>query len=55
MLLGDKLSSRAIADKLMVSVRTVEGHIYRAMARTGITSRDELAALVRGGGRPHSR
>jgi DNA-binding CsgD family transcriptional regulator len=27
-------------------VRTVEGHIYRAMAKTGTTSREELAALL---------
>jgi DNA-binding CsgD family transcriptional regulator len=28
-------------------VRTVESHIYRAMMKTGTTSRDELAALLR--------
>jgi DNA-binding CsgD family transcriptional regulator len=28
-------------------VRTVESHIYRAMAKTGTTTRDELAALIR--------
>ncbi|MDT5281220.1 MAG: hypothetical protein QOJ20_2415, partial [Mycobacterium sp.] len=26
--------------------RTVESHIYRAMLKTGTTSRDELAALL---------
>jgi DNA-binding CsgD family transcriptional regulator len=28
------------------SVRTVESHVYRAMMKTGTTSRDELAALI---------
>ncbi|OBI15634.1 helix-turn-helix transcriptional regulator [Mycobacterium sp. E2327] len=46
MLLGEGLSSRAVAERLTLSVRTVEGHIYRAMAKTGVTSRDELAALL---------
>jgi DNA-binding CsgD family transcriptional regulator len=45
-LLGEGLSSPAIAEGLTLSVRTVEGHIYRAMAKTGTASRDELAALV---------
>jgi DNA-binding CsgD family transcriptional regulator len=46
MLIGEDLSSREIAERLTLSVRTVEGHIYRAMARTGVASRDELAALL---------
>ena len=46
MLLGAGLSSPAIARRLTLSVRTVEGHIYRAMAKTGTTSREELAALL---------
>ena len=46
MLLGEGLSSPAIADRLTLSARTVEGHIYRAMAKTSTTSRDELAALL---------
>jgi DNA-binding CsgD family transcriptional regulator len=46
MLLGEGLSSPAIAERLTLSARTVEGHIYRAMAKTGTTSRDELAALL---------
>lgn len=47
MLIGEGLSNRAIAERLTVSVRTVESHIYQAMAKTGTTSRDELAALIR--------
>jgi DNA-binding CsgD family transcriptional regulator len=46
MLLGQGLSGRAVAERLTLSVRTVEGHIYRAMAKTGATSRDELSALL---------
>lgn len=46
MLLGAGLSSRAIAERLRLSVRTVEGHIYRAMAKTGASSRAELIALL---------
>jgi DNA-binding CsgD family transcriptional regulator/tetratricopeptide (TPR) repeat protein len=46
MLIGAGLSTRAIADRLTLSVRTVEGHIYRAMAKTGAADRDELAAML---------
>ena len=46
MLIGEGLSNREVAARLTLSVRTVEGHIYRAMAKTGTTSRDELAALL---------
>ena len=47
MLIGAGLSSPAIAERLTLSVRTVESHIHRAMKKTGTTSRDELANLVR--------
>jgi DNA-binding CsgD family transcriptional regulator/tetratricopeptide (TPR) repeat protein len=46
MLVGEGLSNRAVADRLTLSVRTVESHIYRVMLKTGITSRDELIALI---------
>ena len=46
MLIGAGLSNRAVAEKLTLSIRTVESHIYRAMMKTGTTSRDELAALM---------
>ncbi len=42
------LSNRQIAERLVVSVRTVEGHLYRACAKLGASDRSELAALVRG-------
>jgi DNA-binding CsgD family transcriptional regulator len=47
MLIGEGLSNRAVAERLTLSVRTVESHIYQAMSKTGATSRDELAALLR--------
>ena len=39
-------SNREIADKLLVSVRTVEGHIYRACIKLDVSDRDDLAAIV---------
>lgn len=47
MLIGQGLSNRAVADRLTLSVRTVEDHIYKAMTKTGTASRHELAALLR--------
>ena len=46
MLIGEGLSNRAIAERLTLSARTVESYVYRAMAKTDTTSRDELAALM---------
>ena len=46
MLLGEGLSNRDVAARLTLSVRTVEGHIYKAMTKTGTASREELAALL---------
>lgn len=42
-------SNREIADRLTVSVRTVEGHLYRACITLDISDREELAALIRSG------
>ena len=47
MLLTADLSNRAIADRLMLSIRTVESHVSRAMAKTGSANREELANLLR--------
>jgi DNA-binding CsgD family transcriptional regulator len=46
MLIADGLSNREVAERLTLSVRTVESHVYRAMMRTGTTGRDELVALL---------
>jgi DNA-binding NarL/FixJ family response regulator len=42
------LSNRQIAERLTLSVRTVEGHLYRACTKIGASDRTELAALLRG-------
>lgn len=36
------LANREIADRIGVSIRTVEGHLYQVFAKLGITSRSEL-------------
>jgi DNA-binding CsgD family transcriptional regulator len=43
------LSNREIAEALVTSVRTVEGHLYRACQRVGAKSRGDLAAIMRAG------
>ena len=44
------LSNQEIADRLVVSVRTVEGHLYRACIKLDISDREDL-----GGDDPHRR
>jgi DNA-binding CsgD family transcriptional regulator len=45
-LLGSGSSTREVAERLYVSARTVEGHVYRAMTKTGTTTREELIKLL---------
>lgn len=52
MLIGAGFSNREVAERLFLSVRTVESHVYRAMSKTGTTTRGELAALLPGHRRP---
>jgi DNA-binding CsgD family transcriptional regulator len=40
-------SSREIADRLVLSVRTVDNHLQNIYSKLGVTRRDELAALLR--------
>jgi len=49
------LTNRDIADRLCMSVRTVEGHVLRACQRVGVSTRAELAAIMRARGGPTSR
>ena len=46
------LPTKSIAERLHLSARTVEGHVYRAMAKTGTATREELAELWRKRRRP---
>jgi len=46
MLVAAGLSDRQIADRLVVSVRTVGGHLYRVFAKLGINNRDQLIHLL---------
>jgi DNA-binding NarL/FixJ family response regulator len=40
-------SNKEIAERLVTSVRTVEGHLYRAYQRLGAGSREELVEILR--------
>ncbi|WP_432396187.1 helix-turn-helix domain-containing protein [Pseudarthrobacter sp. L19] len=40
------LSDRQIAAELQVSVRTVEGHLYRSYAKLNIKGREDLRRLA---------
>ncbi|PBC35518.1 helix-turn-helix transcriptional regulator [Rhodococcus sp. ACS1] len=42
------LTNNQIADRVNLSVRTVEGHLYRASLKTGLTGRDDLGGTVTG-------
>jgi DNA-binding NarL/FixJ family response regulator len=42
------LTNRQIAARLVMSVRTVEGHLFRASQRTGVSTREGLIALLNG-------
>ncbi|OBJ58533.1 LuxR family transcriptional regulator [Mycobacterium sp. 1423905.2] len=46
MLVVAGLSNRQIAERLVISVRTVEGHLYRIFAKLGINNRDQLVQIV---------
>ncbi|MEE4026038.1 LuxR C-terminal-related transcriptional regulator [Gordonia sp. PKS22-38] len=54
-LVAQGLSNREIAERLTVSIRTVEGHIYRACIKLDVADREALARIVwEEGGRPAS-
>ena len=43
-LISDGLTNRAIADRLVLSERTIEGHVRSTLAKLQLTNRTELAA-----------
>lgn len=45
-LVAEGLSNKLIAERLSVSVRTVEGHIYRACTKLGLADRAGLASAI---------
>ncbi|WP_406817893.1 LuxR C-terminal-related transcriptional regulator [Mycobacterium sp. M23085] len=40
------MSNREIANRLVISVRTVEGHLYRLFTKLGVNHRDQLVQLL---------
>ncbi|WP_280450362.1 helix-turn-helix transcriptional regulator, partial [Nocardia cyriacigeorgica] len=47
-LVAEGMTSRKIAERLHLSARTVEGHLYRAAQKTGVNNREELVAFLLG-------
>ncbi|AGB23016.1 response regulator containing a CheY-like receiver domain and an HTH DNA-binding domain [Mycobacterium sp. JS623] len=45
-LVAEGLTNREIAERLTLSVRTVEGHLYRASTKLDVADRDALAKVV---------
>jgi DNA-binding CsgD family transcriptional regulator len=45
-MVAEGLTNKEIARRLTVSVRTVEGHIYRACIKLDVADRDDLAKIV---------
>lgn len=45
-LVAQGMSNREIAEAVSLSVRTVEGHIYRASCKAGVVTRAELASVI---------
>jgi DNA-binding CsgD family transcriptional regulator len=46
LLAADGLASREIADRLYLSVRTVDNHLHRAYYKLGVSSRSDLGAAL---------
>jgi DNA-binding NarL/FixJ family response regulator len=42
------MSNKEIAERLTMSVRSIEGHLFRASQRVGANSRDQLIAILQG-------
>lgn len=49
LLVAKGLSNRDIATAMSLSVRTVEGHVFRATVKAGVNGRSELSTLISAG------
>ncbi len=49
-LIGEGKSNRAIAQELVVGIKTVEAHITRILDKLGFTSRSQIAGWAVGQG-----
>jgi DNA-binding NarL/FixJ family response regulator len=47
-LVAQGLSNKDIADRLTMSTRSIEGHLFRASQRVGANSREQLISILRG-------
>lgn len=45
-LITEGLSNREVADRLVISRRTAEGHVHRILRKLGFDSRAQIAAWV---------
>ncbi len=45
-LVAQGLTNKAIAEKLVISQRTVQGHVEHVLAKLGFNSRTQIAAWV---------
>jgi non-specific serine/threonine protein kinase len=46
LLVADGMTNQQIAERLVVSPRTIEGHIGRVLGKLGLSRRTELAAWI---------
>src|SRR5205823_12659314 len=46
LLTASGLTSRQVAERLYISVRTVENHLHRVYTKLGVTNRDALGAAL---------
>jgi DNA-binding CsgD family transcriptional regulator len=51
-LIAEGMTNRQIAEALVISPRTAEGHVERILAKLGFTTRSQVAAWVGGQARP---
>ena len=52
-MIANGFTTRDIADRLFVSTRTVEGHVYRACIKLGVSDREALIELIRSSRKHH--